>query len=99
MTLVITTAAAIAASIVWYVTGRSQRVAALALIYWGASLMWCVDGFANLARGEAFVELADGAQMVDDAILGVTVVTVGLAIWTVYMLITHQRRTGVSTRQ
>lgn len=99
MTLIITTAAAIAASIVWYATGRSQRVAALALIYWGASLMWCVDGFANLAHGEAFVELADGAQMVDDAILGVTVVTVGLAIWGIYMLITHQRRTGVSARQ
>ena len=98
MTLIITTAAAIAASIVWYATGRSQRVAALALIYWGASLMWCVDGFANLAHGEAFVELADGAQMVDDAILGVTVVSVGLAIWGIYMLITHQRHTGADAR-
>jgi hypothetical protein len=98
MTLIITTAAAIAASIVWYATGRSQRVAALALIYWGASLMWCVDGFSNLAHGEAFVELSDGAQMVDDAILGVTVVAVGLAIWGIYLLITRQRRMSASAQ-
>ena len=96
MTLIITVIAAVAASIAWAVRGRAQGLAALALTYWGASLMWCVDGFASLANGEPFVELTDGAQMADDAILGVTVVAVGLAVWCVYLLVTRSRRTDTS---
>ena len=50
-------------------------------MYWGATLMWCVDGFASVVGGGAFVELADAAAVVDDALLGVCVVALGLVAW------------------
>ena len=56
-------------------------------MYWGAALMWTVDGIANLIEGEAFVEIADTAVMLDDAMLGFFVVVSGLVAWTIYLCI------------
>ena len=56
-------------------------------MYWGAGLMWVVDGIACLAEGEAFIEIADTAAMLDDAILGIVVVVAGLVAWAMYLLI------------
>ena len=75
MTLLITAAAAIIAAL--------ARKWTLALVYCGAALMWCVDGFASVIEGGPFIELADAAQMADDALLGIVVVAVGLAVWAV----------------
>lgn len=78
---------------------RSTRAPALswgslALAFWGASLMWCVDGFANLAAGESFIELIDPALMVDDALLGFVVVAAALALWTAKACIAARRQTA-----
>ena len=59
----------------------------LALMYWGAVLMWLVDGMYRLLDGEAFIEIADAAVMFDDAMLGLLVAIIGLAAWTVYLVI------------
>lgn len=85
MTLIITAVAAIVVTILRFVHPAAEKLhlGALALMYWGAALMWCVDGFACLAEGEAFIELSDAAAMTDDALLGLCVVGLGLVAWAV----------------
>ena len=89
MTLVITLLAAAVATVIWYALGQksSMKVGTLALMYWGASLMWMVDGIACLVEGEAFIEIADTAAMLDDAVLGLVVVVAGLVARAIYLLI------------
>ena len=89
MTLVITAFAAAIATVVWYALGKESGMKAgvLALMYWGASLMWTVDGIACLAEGEPFIEIVDPAAMLDDAILGLVVVAAGMVAWAIYLLV------------
>ena len=94
MTLVITFLAAAIVTALWYAKApdTSMRLGTLALMYWGAALMWCVDGIACLAEGEPFIEIADTAAMLDDAVLGIVVVAVGLAAWAIYLLVKDPKR-------
>ncbi|MBQ9691406.1 MAG: hypothetical protein IJV62_04875 [Eggerthellaceae bacterium] len=89
MTLVITLLAAIVATIVWYalLPKTTYHIGTLALMYWGAVLMWSVDGIASLLEGEGFIEIVDTAAMIDDALLGGIVVIAGLGIWALYLII------------
>lgn len=98
MTLIVTLLAAIAASAAWRaeLPGNAHRFGGLALMYWAAALMWCVDGVANLLEGETFIELADPAAMADDALLGAVVVACGLAVWAV-VLAAWGRKTSTVT--
>ena len=88
MTLIITLCAAAIATIAWYATAPNNKLylGVLALMYWGAALMWTVDGINGLIEGEGFIEIADTAAMLDDAILGLLVVIVGLAAWAIYLV-------------
>ncbi|MDR1799878.1 MAG: hypothetical protein LBR19_08400 [Bifidobacteriaceae bacterium] len=97
MTLIVTAAAGLAAGAIRLAkpaVGIAWRVGALALMYLGAALMWCVDGIAGLVQGEGFIELHDGAAMRDDALLGLVVVGLGLAIWAI--LVVSRRHPGRS---
>jgi hypothetical protein len=87
MTWVITLLAAAVATIAWYAVGSESglKIGVLALMYWGAALMWAVDGIACILEGEAFIEIVDTAAMWDDAVLGFVIVTVGLAVWALYL--------------
>ena len=89
MTLLITFFAAIISTVIWYLTaGKSNmKVGTLALIYWGASLMWFVDAIYEYIelRDEFFMPAE--AEMVNDAFLGFSVVALGLMIWLVAVLI------------
>ena len=90
MTLIITALAAIAATVSRFVLReKSSKVhlGFLALMYCGASIMWCVDGFFCLAEGEPFIELSDAATMTDDALLGLSVVVLGLVVWGIVCII------------
>ena len=89
MTLVITLFAAVIATVVWYAKLPDNRmgIGTLALMYWGAALMWCVDGISCLLEGEPFIEVVDTAAMLDDALLGGVVVLTGLVAWVVYLLV------------
>ncbi len=94
MTLVITILAAAIATAVWYAKAPStdMRLGTLALIYWGAALMWCVDGINGLIEGEGFIEITDTAAMLDDAVLGVVVVAAGLVAWAIYLVAKDPKR-------
>lgn len=95
MTLVLTFLAAAIASIVWYAAGpqNHMKIGALALMYWGAAIMWCVDGINNLIEGEGFIEIVEAETMIDDAILGLTVIVLGLVAWSIYLFIKDPKRT------
>lgn len=83
MCLIITAFAAVITTAVWYFKAhdRKIRLGALALMYWGAALMWLVDGFFAVAGGEAFLDLS-----ADDALLGLVIVLCGLVAWVVMLL-------------
>ena len=90
MTLIITAIAAIIVTAIRFSKlelGERQSLGFLALIYWGASLMWCVDGFSELASGAPFVDLSEKEAVADDALLGVCVVALGLAAWIVFRIV------------
>ena len=50
-------------------------------MYWGAALMWTVDGFFRVAEGEPFLDLS-----VNDALLGLLIVICGLVAWLLILL-------------
>lgn len=88
MTLLITVFAAIISTVVWYNKSDSNmKLGTLALMYWGASLMWLVDAVVEYieAAEEYFTPAA--ADMLNDAYLGLSVVALGLVIWIVILLI------------
>lgn len=94
MTLIITFFAAAIATALWYATAPNSdmRFGTLALMYWGAALMWCVDGINGLIVGDGFIEITDTAAMLDDAVLGIVVVVVGLVAWAIYLLVKDPKR-------
>ena len=87
MTLLITVFAAVISSIFWYNSKTDRKLGTLALMYWGASLMWLVDAVAEyIELGAEFFEQAP-ADMINDAYLGLSVVALGLVIWFVILLV------------
>ena len=89
MTLLVTIFAAVIATVVWYngaSTGK-MRVGTLALMYWGASIMWFVDAIFEYAELGAEFFTPAGADMLNDLYLGLSVVALGLIIWLVILMI------------
>ncbi|MCH3972489.1 MAG: hypothetical protein LKE53_07005 [Oscillospiraceae bacterium] len=84
MCLVITAFAAVIATLVWYFKAnrRELHLEVLALMYWGASLMWTVDGFYCVKEGQPFLEMT-----ADNALLGLVIVLCGMIAWTVYLVV------------
>lgn len=92
MTLLITTFAAIIATMKWYTSkDDSLKIGTLALIYWGAALMWSVDAVFEYMelRAEFFTPATE--DMINDAFLGVAAVALGLIIWMVMVLVKDPR--------
>lgn len=89
MCLLITVLAAVTATIVWYarVPNDIYKVSTLCFMFWGASLMWLVDGFFSVAEGEAFLDLS-----LNDALLGFTVVLSALVLWVIMLLLRDPKK-------
>ena len=89
MTLLITVIAAIIATIVWYVNESrdTYKLGTLSLMYWGASLMWFIDFVAEYIELRADYFVQDFSSILNDALLGVTVVAIGLIAWLVIILV------------
>ena len=87
MTLLITVFAAAVATILWYNSKADRKLGTLALMYWGASLMWLVDAVVEyIELGSEFFEQAP-ADMLNDAYLGLSVVALGIVIWLVILIV------------
>ncbi len=95
MTLLITVIAAVIATLVWYTKPalRDLKVSVLCWMFWGASLMWTVDAIYEYAELGAEYFTPSGADMLNDAYLGFSVVALALVIWTVIVLVKDPRGT------
>ena len=84
MTLLIAVFAAVITTIIWYTNDKRSRLklGTLALMYWGASLMWMVD----IELGAEYFTPAS-SDMLNDAFLGLSVVAFGLIIWIVILMV------------
>ena len=89
MTLLITVFAAIVATVVWYFNDkrREYRLGFLALMYWGASIMWFVDAIAEYIELGAEYFTPATADMINDAFLGFSVIAFALVIWILSVII------------
>ena len=89
MTLLITIIAAVIATIIWYTNEQrdTYKLGTLSLIYWGASLMWLMDFVFEYAELKADYFVQEFADILNDSLLGLAVVTLGLVAWIVILLI------------
>ena len=87
MTLLITAFAAVIATVAWYNVKADRKLGTLALMYWGASLMWLVDSVVEYIEAGAEFFTPETADMINDSYLGLSVVVLGLIIWTVVLLV------------
>lgn len=89
MTLLITIIAAVASTVVWYTNEHrdTYKLGTLSLIYWGASLMWLIDFVAEYIELRADYFVQEFADILNDSILGVTVVVIGLVAWLAVLLV------------
>ena len=89
MTLLITVIAAVVSTAAWYLIEKRDtfRLGTLALIYWGASLMWLMDFVFEYAELKTDYFVQPFADILNDSILGVSVVVLGLIAWLVILLV------------
>lgn len=89
MTLLITIIAALVSTIIWYQKAPADdlKISTLCFIFWGASLMWMVDAVFEYQELQAAYFTPTVEAMINDAFLGVCVVTLGVGIWFVNLLI------------
>ena len=89
MTLLITIIAAIVATVVWYANENrdTYKLGTLSFIYWGASLMWLMDFVFEYAELKTEYFSQSFADILNDSLLGVTVVALGLVAWIIILLI------------
>lgn len=79
MCLILTCLAAICTSIICFSHPRfiqQFQLHKLALMYWGATLMWSIDGVFRLREGEAFFDISLG-----DTLLGIIIIVCGITLW------------------
>lgn len=87
MTLLITSFAAVIATIAWYNLKADRKLGTLALMYWGASLMWLVDSVVEYIEAGAEFFTPATADMINDSYLGLSVVALGLIIWVIVLMV------------
>lgn len=87
MTLLITSFAAVIATIAWYNVNADRKLGTLALMYWGASLMWLVDSVVEYIEAGAEFFTPATADMINDSYLGLSVVALGLIIWVIVLMV------------
>lgn len=95
MTLLITAFAAVVSTIIWYMSKRARncKIGTLTLMYWGASLMWLVDAVVEYFEMKNEFFTPSGADMLNDAFLGCSVVALGLVIWCVILIVKDPENT------
>ena len=93
MCLILTALAAIVSTVIWYcsATAREVKVSVLCWLYWGAAIMWLVDLVFEYAEEGAAVFEPSLADVLNDSLLGLAVITLALVIWTVVYLVSDPK--------
>lgn len=94
MTLLLTAMAAVAATVKWYQNMQEDKmkIGTLALMYWGASLMWFVDAVFEYRELKAAYFTPAPMDMLNDGFLGVAVITLGLIIWIFQLILFNGKK-------
>jgi len=89
MCLILTAVAAVVCTAVWYAsqTMRDMKVSVLCWLFWGAAIMWLVDLVFEYAEEGAKVFEPSLADVLNDSLLGLAVITLALVIWTAVLLV------------
>ncbi|MCR5781329.1 MAG: hypothetical protein K6G90_01195 [Clostridia bacterium] len=89
MCLLITIIAAVTSTGIWYAHSDNDlyKVKTLAIIYWGAALMWMIDFVFEFAELKAEYFNQPLPDVFNDAVLGIAAVTLGAVAWLVILLI------------
>ena len=89
MCLILTCIAAALCSALWYKKDRTNayKIGTLALVFWGASLMWLVDCVFAAFSGEAFFDLS-----LDDTKLGFIIIACGVILWAFLYALSRSKR-------
>ena len=93
MTLLLTVIAAVICTLIWYKNALNDtiKISTLCFMYWGASLMWLVDAIFEYAELGVKFFISPVQDMINDAFLGVSVITLGLVVWSIRLLITDPK--------
>ena len=73
-----TIAAALAFTALYFTRVRTKAVFATMLMFWGAALMWSVDCVHSMIEGDGLLDLSR-----EDAVLGAIVLAAGLSVFAV----------------
>lgn len=89
MCLILTAVAAVVCTAIWYSSAawREMKISVLCWLFWGAAIMWLVDLAFEYAEAGAEVFQPAIADIVNDSLLGLAVITLALVIWTVVLLV------------
>ena len=89
MCLIISTLAAVFATLIWYTSAAARRfkVSLLCYLFWGASIMWFVDLVFEYAESGAEVFTPAAADVLNDTLLGLAILTASLVLWIAVLLI------------
>ena len=93
MCLILTALAAVVSTAVWYAskTMRDMKISVLCWLFWGAAIMWLVDLVFEYAEEGAAVFEPSVADVLNDSLLGLAVITLALVIWTVVYLVSDPK--------
>ena len=93
MCLILTAIAAVVSTAVWYAsqTMRDMKISVLCWLFWGAAIMWLVDLVFEYAEEGAAVFEPSLADVLNDSLLGLAVITLALVIWTVVYLVSDPK--------
>ncbi len=88
MTLLISLFAAIICTILWYKRENDEmKLGTLCFLFWGASLMWLGDAVWEYAELHEAFFTPDPADLLNDTVLGLSVVAFAMIVWLVILLI------------
>ena len=93
MCLILTALAAVISTAVWYAsqTMRDMKISVLCWLFWGAAIMWLVDLVFEYAEEGAAVFEPAMADVLNESLLGLAVITLALVIWTVVYLVSDPK--------
>ena len=87
---IMTIAAALAFTAVYFLGKRSKAVFTTMLLFWGAALMWSVDCVANKLDGEALFDISK-----EDTVLGFIILGAGLLVFAILCVTTKARQNEI----
>ena len=93
MCLILTTFAAVVCTAVWYASAvmRDMKISVLCWLFWGAAIMWFVDLAFEYAEAGAEVFSPSVHDMINDSLLGLSVIALALVIWTAVLLVSDPK--------